>query len=155
MVTGARLDAAQINGPDKGGSAMRRRITLIIVLTSQTFAPISVGAKDKTPYSPAKLADLRRFPTHAGAFKAQAEFCLAIELDGISYLAHYAPVDRGAYMPTDLFVGDDVMVKIKGNNLVFRSGKPRDEVGEAEIIRRQRITPDNPAATCSDPVSIR
>jgi hypothetical protein len=134
---------------------MRKRLILVIVLTSQTFAPISVAAKDKTPYSAAKLVDLRRFPTHAGAFRAQAEFCLALELDGISYLAHYAPVDRGAYMPTDLIVGDKIMVKIKGDNLKFRSGKGGDEVGEAEIIRRQRITSENPAATCSDPVSIR
>ena len=78
--------------------------------------------------------------TGAGAWRAQNEFCLAIELDGISYLVHYEPYGRWDYVPTNLIVGDPISVRTKGDNLWFLTGKPNEDSAKTRHLRSRNVT---------------
>jgi hypothetical protein len=139
------------------------RVLAVLLLM---FAVPAVHARDKTPYETAKLIDVRAYPTGSGAGRAQYSFCLAIQLQDISYIAHYVTWARSSYQPTNLIVGDPIEVKIKDDNLYFKTGmKPapvshgmsRDDVpseAKAHITRRERITPNSNSITCALPVAV-
>lgn len=112
-------------------------------------------AGDKTPYQIAKLIDIRAYPTGAGAARAQYSFCLAIQLQDISYIVHYQTFSRGGYQPTNLIVGDPIEIKIKDDNLYFKTGKKSsDGDAKAYITRRERVAPNSDSITCALPVAI-
>lgn len=108
-------------------------------------------AREKPEYKSGRLVDVRSTPTGNGALRAQNSFCLAVQLDDVSYIARYEPFSRGSYEPTDLIVGDPIEVRVKDDNLYFRSGKNQ---AKAHITRRQRVLSGQPPATCSLPVAV-
>jgi hypothetical protein len=71
------------------------------------------------------------------------EYCLAVQVNGISYLVHYVPFFRASYVPTDMIVGDPIQVRIKDNEMSFVHGS---KTATAKILRRERISPDSPPA---------
>src|SRR5437667_9502486 len=78
-----------------------------------------IHAKDKAVYQTGKLVDVRAYATGAGALRAQYSFCLAIQVEDISYIVHYETFSRSGYQPTNLIVGDPIKVKITDEQLYF------------------------------------
>jgi hypothetical protein len=79
--------------------------------------------KDKPAYQTAKLVYLRSYPTGSGALRAQYSFCLAIQVEDVSYIVEYLAFSRGSYEPTNLIVGDPIEIKTKDDRLYFKTGK--------------------------------
>jgi hypothetical protein len=113
-----------------------------------------VHAAEKSVYQTGKLTDLQRHETGAGAGRAQGSFCFAIELGDMTYLARHEATWRWSYEPTDFVVGDPVEVRIKGNDLYLKKRKGGGDL-KTSITRRERNTPDKPAANCALPVTNR
>jgi hypothetical protein len=111
-------------------------------------------AKEKPVYQTARLVDLRAYPTGGGAFRAQYSFCLAFQVEDVSYMVEYWAFSRGSYQPTNLIVGDPVEIRTKGDDLYFRAGKKPEDESKAHITRRERVTPDSKPATCALPVAV-
>jgi hypothetical protein len=111
-------------------------------------------AKEKATYQTGKLVDIRAHSTGAGRARAQYSFCLAIQVDDISYITRYETWSHGAYQPTDLIVGDPIEIRTKGDDLYFKAGKKSRDESKAHIIRRERITLDSKPATCALPVAV-
>jgi len=111
-------------------------------------------AKEKAVYQTAKLVDLRASPTGGGSLRAQYSFCLAFQVDDVSYIANYETWSRGAYQPTNLIVGDPIEIRTKGDDLYFKAGKKSKDESKAHITRRERITPDSKPVTCALPVAV-
>lgn len=61
------------------------RVLAVLLLV---LAVPTVHARDKAPYQTAKLIDVRSYPTGGGAARAQYSFCLAIQLQDISYIVN-------------------------------------------------------------------
>jgi len=121
------------------------------------------SAKDKAVYQTGKLIDVRAYATGAGALRAQHSFCLAVEVEDISYIVHYEAAMRGNYEPTNLIVGDPVEVKIEGNAMYLKTGKKwtndishkqHDDQAKMKILRRERVPSDHKPATCALPVAV-
>ncbi len=116
------------------------------------FLPLlSATAGQKSGYVTGKLVDVRRY-TEA-PIRGNGIFCIAIQVEDISYLLDYEPFYGADHPPEELIVGDPIQVKIKGNNLWFIAGK-RDP-DKARIIRRERVSPEGVPATCALPVAAR
>lgn len=98
------------------------RCFLLVSAVLPLFATIG-QAKGKAVYQTGKLIDLRSYETGAGASRAQRSFCLAIQVEDISYLVRYESFLRGNYEPTNLIVGDPMQIRIKDDSLYFRTGK--------------------------------
>ena|ERR1039458_1699299 len=110
-------------------------------------------AKEKPVYQTAKLVDLRAYPTGGGRARAQYSFCLAIQVEDISYTVNYETVLRGSYQPTNLVVGDPIEIRTKGNDLYFKTGNSSPDEAKTNITRRERITSDSKPTTCALPVT--
>jgi hypothetical protein len=125
---------------------------------------VGVGyAGDKGIHQTGKLIDMRGHSTAAGALRAQRSFCLAIQVEDISYILHYEPAMRGNYEPTSLIIGDPIEVKIKGDKMYVKTGKKStndlthrqtDDEVKMQILRRERIAPDGKPASCALPVAV-
>ena len=113
-----------------------------------------IHAKDKAVYQTGKLVDVRAYATGAGALRAQYSFCLAIQVEDISYIVHYETFSRSGYQPTNLIVGDPIKVKITDEQLYFETGKKSPDEAKARITRRERIIPDSKPATCALPIAV-
>lgn len=111
-------------------------------------------AKDKVVYQTARLVDLRAYPTGGGAFRAQYSFCLAFQLEDVSYMVEYWAFSRSSYQPTNLIVGDSVQIRTRGDDLYFKAGKRPDDETKAHITRRERVTPNSKPVTCALPVAV-
>lgn len=105
-------------------------------------------------YQTGKLVDVRAYATGAGALRAQYSFCLAIQVEDISYIVHYETFSRSGYQPTNLIVGDPIKVKITDEQLYFETGKKSPDEAKARITRRERIIPDSKPATCALPIAV-
>lgn len=92
-----------------------------------------------------KLVDVR----HYSSSSIQGEYCMAVQLEGISYLMHYVPFFRGSYVPTDLIVGDPIQVRVQGGDMVFLA-KGKKQM--AKILGRERSAIP---ITCADQVQVR
>ncbi len=108
------------------------------------------SAGGKASYQAGKLVDLRREDTGAGAARAQGAFCLAVEVDNITFLVRYEATWRWNYEPTDFIVGDPVEAKISGNEMYLK--KPKGGDLKTHITRRERNAPDKKSPTCALPV---
>ncbi len=62
---------------------MKRLCLLVLTLA---LAVASARAGEKAGYQAGKLVDLRRESTGAGAARVQGRFCLAVEVDDMTYL---------------------------------------------------------------------
>jgi hypothetical protein len=109
-------------------------------------------AADKSDYQTAKLTDLRREDTGSGTARAQGSFCLALELDDMTYLVRHEAYWRWSYEPSDLVVDDPVKVKIKSNDLFIQRPKGGDL--KTRISRRERHSPEKSPMTCGTPVVV-
>lgn len=69
---------------------------------------------------------------------SQSHYRLSVLLDGMIYVADYAPRWRWSYRPTDLIVNDPITVKLDGKHLYFMSSDRK--AFKADIIRRERPT---------------
>jgi len=136
-----------------------------IVLTAMLLPIVgSIGnARDKAVYQTGKLIDVRSYATGTGALRAQNSFCLAIQVEDISYILAYEVAMPGDYDPTSLIIGDAIQVKIKGDKMYVKtgkkwtndfSGKQHDEEAKMQIRRRERIEHDKKPTTCGIPVSV-
>jgi len=110
-------------------------------------------AAEKEEYQQGTLTDLQRFSTGSGALRAQGSFCLAVQVEDVTYLVHHEAYGRWSYEPTDMVVGDPVDVKINGNHLYVK--KAKGGTMKTNISRRERNQPDKPAPNCGLPVSAR
>jgi hypothetical protein len=125
-----------------------KRLGWLVALS--LFSVFTVHATEKSDYQTGKLTDLRRSDTGSGAARAQGSFCLAIEVGDMTYLAQQESTWRWSYAPTDLVVGDQVEVKIKGNDMFLKKSKGGDL--KTHITRRERTSPDKNPPTCALPV---
>jgi hypothetical protein len=120
--------------------------------------PTATAARSKV-YQTGKLIDLRSHATgQTGAPFAKHWECLAIQLEDISYLVHYAPIFTGGYQAESLIVGDPVEVRIRGDNMYIKLVKKHqddDDEAKMRIVRRERVGPDKQAATCATPIAIQ
>jgi hypothetical protein len=132
---------------------MKRIFPIAILLALGAFLSVS-NAKEKAVYQTAKLVDLRAYPTGGGAFRAQYSFCLAFQVEDVSYMVEYWAFSRSSYQPTNLIVGDSVQIRIKGDDLYFKAGKKPDDETKAHITRRERIAADSKPATCALSVAV-
>jgi hypothetical protein len=142
----------------KDGHTQMKLLRLVIAVIVLTF-PSATQARDKA-YQTGKLIDLRSHATGAtGALFAKRYVCLAIQIDDISYLVHYAPILTGGYQPeSNLIVGDPVEVRIKSDNMYLRLHPKNwqdDDEAKMHIVRRERTGPDKQAATCATPVEVQ
>jgi hypothetical protein len=124
------------------------RFVLLLLLS---LAASQAYADDKSAYQTATLTDLRRHSTGGGAARAQGSFCLAVELNDMTYIVQYGAYWRWSYEPTDFVVGDPVQIRIKENTLYLR--KPKGGDLKTYIVRRERNQPEKPHANCALPVA--
>jgi hypothetical protein len=121
----------------------------IVLAAALLVFPTATPARDKV-YETGKLIDLRS--------QSKSEACLAIQIGDISYLVHYvnaAPFLGGGFQPGSLIVGDPVEVRIKGDHLYLRlTQKKYEDEEKMRILRRERVTPEKPPATCAVPVEV-
>lgn len=114
------------------------------------FLPLlSAAAGQRSGYVTGKLLDVRRYTTTP--IRGHAVFCIAIQVEDISYLVDYEPFYGADHPPKELIVGDPIQIRIKGDSLWFIAGK-RDP-DKTRIIRRERISPDVVPPTCAVPVA--
>jgi hypothetical protein len=121
------------------------------VLFFMFSAIVALEASDKADYKTGKLTDLIRRETGAGAGRAQGSFCLAVQLNDLTYLVRHEATWRWSYEPTDLVVGDPVEVRIKGNDMYFK--KPKGGELKTTIVRRERNAPGKEALKCGTPTT--
>jgi hypothetical protein len=121
-----------------------KRLCFFVVLALTLPVTFSQSV-DKPGYKTGKVRDLRRDNTGSGAARAQASFCLTIELGDMSYLVRYEPYWRWTYEPIDLVVGDRVEARIKGNDMYLKTPKGNMKT---RIARRERNAPDKRPMTC-------
>jgi hypothetical protein len=110
-------------------------------------------AAEKPQYQVGTLTDLQRYSTGSGALRSQGSFCLAVQVEDVTYLVRHEAYGRWSYEPTDMVVGDPVAVKIDGNHIYFK--KPKGGEMKTSISRREHTQPDKPAPSCGPPVSTR
>src|SRR5437879_8222630 len=96
------------------------RLALIIMLG---LAIATTAVAQKSGYVTGKLVDLRQYSLATRPVHGSATFCLAIQVQDISYLVDYEPGYGANHPPKELIVGDSIQVKIKGDNLWFIVGK--------------------------------
>lgn len=116
-------------------------VTLLLVMAIPALA-------QKPAYVTGKLVDLRRYSEGTRPIRGSATFCLAIQVQDVSYLVDYEPLYGADHPPKELIVGDPIQVKIKGSNLWFVVAK-RDP-DKTRIVRRERIPPDGVPTTCAN-----
>lgn len=137
--------------------------TLCLVGVAVILCAQAVRAREKALYQTGKLIDVRAYATEEGVLRAQHSFCLAIQVDDISYIVHYEAAMRGNYEPTNLIIGDPIEVKIEGNKMTMKTGKKwvndithkeHDEEAKMNILRRERVLASSKPATCALPVAV-
>jgi hypothetical protein len=133
---------------------MDRSQSTVLATIFVLFVESIIHAKDKAVYQTGKLVDVRAYATGAGALRAQYSFCLAIQVEDISYIAHCETFSRSSYQPTNLVVGDPIKVKIADEHLYFETGKKSPDEAKAHITRRERIIPESKPATCALPIAV-
>jgi hypothetical protein len=132
---------------------MRERMMKVlfgIAFAASLAVTIPAHAGEPVAYQTGKLIDLHRESTGAGAARAQGAFCLAIEVDDMTYLVNHEAEWRWSYEPTDFVVGDPVEVKIKGKDLYLK--RPKGGELKTSITRRERNAPDKKPMTCALPI---
>jgi hypothetical protein len=139
------------------------RLSALLMIGTCLIVCGAASGPHKRVYEIGKLVDVRSNSTGAGALRGQRTFCLAIQVQDISYIVLYAPLWRNDYEPTKLIVGDPVDVRIKEDDLFLRTGnkftndlthKQHEEETKMKIVRRERITSDKKPSTCGLPVEL-
>jgi len=112
------------------------------------LAIATTAVAQKPGYVTGKLVDLRRYSESTRPIHSSGTYCIAIQVQDISYLIDYEPWYGTDHPPKELIVGDPIQVKIKGDNLWFMVGK--SDWHKNRIVRRERIPQDGVPSTCAN-----